>query len=86
MLKSTIFREYDIRGVADAELTSDGIEQLGRAIGTYLQRQAGKRISLGRDTRLSSPRCENSRLRASQNLPPCVCAAARNWCASRCNA
>jgi phosphomannomutase/phosphoglucomutase len=63
MLKSTIFREYDIRGVADAELTDAGVEQLGRAFGTYLQRQAGKKINLGRDTRLSSPRLRDALMR-----------------------
>ena len=51
MLKPTIFREYDIRGVADTELSDAGVEQLGRAFGTYLQRHAGKKINLGRDTR-----------------------------------
>ena len=56
MLKSTIFREYDIRGVADRELTDAGIQVLGQAFGTYLQRHAGKKVALGRDTRLSSPR------------------------------
>jgi phosphomannomutase/phosphoglucomutase len=60
MLKPTIFREYDIRGVADQELTDDGIEQLGRALGTYLQRHSGPRIALGRDTRLSSPRLRDA--------------------------
>ena len=60
MLKPTIFREYDIRGVADAELLDADIEQLGRAFGTYLQRHAGKRINLGRDTRLSSPRLRDA--------------------------
>ena len=60
MLKPTIFREYDIRGVADRELTDDGIEQLGRALGTYLQRHNGPRIALGRDTRLSSPRLRDA--------------------------
>jgi phosphomannomutase/phosphoglucomutase len=63
MLKSTIFREYDIRGVADAELTDAGVEQLGCAIGTYIQRQAGKKINLGRDTRLSSPRLRDALMR-----------------------
>src|SRR5690242_20573546 len=63
MLKSTIFREYDIRGVADVELLSDDVEQLGRAFGTYLQRNSGKRINLGRDTRLSSPRLRNALIR-----------------------
>ena len=63
MLKSTIFREYDIRGVADEELLSPDIELLGQALGTYLQRNAGGRISLGRDTRLSSPRLHEAMLR-----------------------
>jgi len=56
MLKPTIFREYDIRGIADAELLSADIEVLGRAIGTYLQRASGRQVNVGRDCRLSSPR------------------------------
>ena len=56
MLKSTIFREYDIRGIADEELLDADVEDLGRAFGTYLQRHAGIKVNLGRDTRLSSPR------------------------------
>jgi phosphomannomutase / phosphoglucomutase len=56
MLKPTIFREYDIRGVADVDLPSDGIRVLGQAIGTYLQRHAGKKVNLGRDCRLSGGR------------------------------
>lgn len=60
MLKPTIFREYDIRGIADTELLDDGIEQLGRAIGTYLQRRSGKSINVGRDCRLSSTRLRNA--------------------------
>ena len=56
MLKSTIFREYDIRGVAESELPDAGVEELGQAFGTYLLRHGGPRVTLGRDTRLSSPR------------------------------
>src|SRR5580692_1827197 len=52
MLKPTIFREYDIRGIADEELTDSGIESLGQAFGTYLQRHSGRNLTLGRDTRL----------------------------------
>lgn len=63
MLKSTIFREYDIRGVADEELQSPDIELLGQALGTYLQRNGGTKINLGRDTRLSSPRLHDAVLR-----------------------
>jgi phosphomannomutase / phosphoglucomutase len=63
MLKPTIFREYDIRGIAETELPDAGVELLGQAFGTYLQRHAGKRVALGRDTRLSSPRLHDALLR-----------------------
>jgi phosphomannomutase/phosphoglucomutase len=63
MFKPTIFREYDIRGIADTELLSDDVEQLGLGLGTYLQRQSGKKINLGRDCRLSSARLRDALLR-----------------------
>jgi phosphomannomutase/phosphoglucomutase len=62
MLKSTIFREYDIRGVAETELQSPDVIQLGRALGTLLQRKSGPRINLGCDCRLSSPRLHDALL------------------------
>ena len=62
MLKQTIFREYDIRGVADTELLSSDIVDLGRGLGTLLQRQSGRSITLGRDCRLSSPRLRDALL------------------------
>jgi phosphomannomutase/phosphoglucomutase len=51
-----IFREYDIRGVAELDLTDEAVTTLGRGIGAYLQRHGCLRITLGRDCRLSSPR------------------------------
>jgi phosphomannomutase/phosphoglucomutase len=61
MLKSTIFREYDIRGIADSELLSPDIEQLGLGLGSYLQRHGGGRnINVGRDCRLSSTRLRDA--------------------------
>jgi phosphomannomutase / phosphoglucomutase len=63
MLKSTIFREYDIRGVADVELIGADVEILGRAFGTYLRRHSGSNVNLCRDTRLSSPRLHDALLR-----------------------
>jgi phosphomannomutase/phosphoglucomutase len=63
MLKQTIFREYDIRGVADRDLLSDDIEILGKAIGTYLIRRSGRKINLGRDCRLSGQRLHDALLK-----------------------
>jgi phosphomannomutase/phosphoglucomutase len=51
-----VFREYDIRGQADRDLPSEFVSDLGRAIGTHLVRAGKKRITLGRDCRLTSPR------------------------------
>src|SRR5580658_3860481 len=63
MLNPAIFREYDIRGIAETELQSADIADLGRALGTLLQRRSGsKRVSLGRDCRLSSLRLHDALL------------------------
>src|SRR3990170_2394750 len=50
-----IFREYDVRGVVDRDLSFDFVYDLGRAIGTYASRQGVKTMTLGMDCRLSSP-------------------------------
>jgi phosphomannomutase/phosphoglucomutase len=63
MLRPAIFREYDIRGAADVELLDADVETLGQAFGTYLQRHAGRKVNLGRDTRLSSPRLRDALMR-----------------------
>ena len=62
MLEPSIFREYDIRGIAETELASPDIAHLGRALGTLLRRKSGPRINLGRDCRLSSPRLHDALL------------------------
>jgi phosphomannomutase/phosphoglucomutase len=56
MFKPSIFREYDIRGIADEELLDADVELLGQALGTYLIRHSGRTICLGRDCRLSGGR------------------------------
>jgi len=63
MLNPAIFREYDIRGIADAELRDVDIELLGRGAGTYLRRHGGDQVTLGRDCRLSSERLRNALIR-----------------------
>jgi len=55
-----IFREYDIRGVVDQDLTDKLVRLLGRAFSTYLFNQGKRRVVLGRDGRLSSPRFRDS--------------------------
>ncbi len=50
-----IFREYDIRGIVEKELTPDVVEKIGRSFGTIARERGVKTISLGRDGRLTSP-------------------------------
>ena len=49
-----IFREYDIRGLVDKELSKGLYELLGRAYGTYLRKHKTKKAVVGFDNRLSS--------------------------------
>lgn len=51
-----IFREYDIRGVVDRDLSDEVVYDLARAIGTFFRNRGATRASLGRDARESSPR------------------------------
>ncbi|MEO0131535.1 MAG: phosphomannomutase/phosphoglucomutase [candidate division WOR-3 bacterium] len=54
-----IFREYDIRGVAEKDLTDEVVKCIGQAYGTYVQDNGVKEILVGRDVRLSSERIRN---------------------------
>ena len=70
MMNPFIFREYDIRGVADRDFPNDIVYQLGRAVGTYFVQRGVQNVSLGRDCRLSSPRLHQ---RISRGLLDCGC-------------
>ncbi|MBF0460723.1 MAG: phosphomannomutase/phosphoglucomutase [Magnetococcales bacterium] len=56
-----IFREYDIRGIAGSELSTDRVADLGLAFATHVRQEAGGQpadplvICTGRDGRNSSP-------------------------------
>lgn len=49
-----IFREYDIRGVVDRDLTPDIARRFGQGFGTHMVSQGLKNLIVGRDGRLSS--------------------------------
>src|SRR5262245_47732700 len=54
-----MFREYDIRGLVDQDLTEPVMETLGRSFGTFIRNDSGKErpvVAVGRDVRLSSQR------------------------------
>jgi phosphomannomutase / phosphoglucomutase len=51
-----VFREYDIRGVVERDFDDNFVIDLGRAYATILNRAGKRRVTLGRDCRLSSDR------------------------------
>lgn len=52
----TIFRDYDIRGNADKELTDELAKKIGQAFGSECQAQGQTQVILAGDGRLSTPR------------------------------
>jgi phosphomannomutase/phosphoglucomutase len=55
-MQGYIFREYDIRGVVDRDLTDDVVLMIGKGFGTYLRRRGGRTAALGGDVRHSTAR------------------------------
>jgi phosphomannomutase/phosphoglucomutase len=55
-MNTEIFREYDIRGIAERDLTSPVIETLGRAFAAYIKPKGINTVAVGYDARMSSPR------------------------------
>ncbi|MBU8895555.1 phosphomannomutase [Corallococcus sp. H22C18031201] len=55
-MNTHIFREYDIRGLVDKDLTIEVVELLGKGLGTIIRRKGGTSIVVGRDCRESSTR------------------------------
>jgi phosphomannomutase / phosphoglucomutase len=59
MIPSHVFREYDVRGVAERDLTDYFAHRLGRGLAELLRADGATkppRIAVGRDCRLSGPR------------------------------
>ncbi len=60
MISAGIFREYDVRGVFGKDLTTEAAELIGKGFGTYAKKSGVKKITLGRDIRLSSDALHDS--------------------------
>jgi phosphomannomutase/phosphoglucomutase len=56
MINPQIFRQYDVRGIVDQDLTDESVYLLGRGWGTYLRQHNLTTAVIGGDARLSSPR------------------------------
>ena len=60
-MNKNIFREYDIRGIADSDLTDDTVKLIGQAYASWLIRNdVTGSITIGGDARLSTPRIKSA--------------------------
>lgn len=55
MINEQIFRQYDIRGIVDKDLTQETVTLLGRGYGSFLRNKGLSTVVIGGDARLSSP-------------------------------
>ncbi|HUW65938.1 MAG TPA: phosphomannomutase/phosphoglucomutase [Spirochaetia bacterium] len=55
-----IFRQYDIRGVAETDLNNEAVELIGKAFGAYVKESGSRQVLVGRDNRLSSARLRDA--------------------------
>ncbi len=55
-----IFREYDIRGIAESELTDETVQLIGQAYGSWLSMKGIKKVTLGGDVRFSTRRIKDA--------------------------
>lgn len=65
MINKTIFREYDIRGIAEKDLTDEVVTLIGKGYGTLVRRETSDvrrktKVAVGRDVRLSSKRLRDA--------------------------
>lgn len=54
-INPAIFREYDIRGLVETELTPEAVFQIAQAYGTFLIDRGVNKVVIGGDVRISTP-------------------------------
>ncbi len=59
-INPNIFREYDLRGIAETDLTEDVAYTLGKSYGTYMTNQGQTKVIIGHDNRTTSPMLNNA--------------------------
>jgi phosphomannomutase / phosphoglucomutase len=55
-VNAEVFRQYDVRGLVERDLTDEFVTLLGKGYAAYIAKRGVKKIALGRDCRLSGPR------------------------------
>lgn len=66
-LPASIFRAYDIRGIVGKDLSADGVQIIGRAIGSEADALGQKAVVVGRDGRNSSAELSEALIKGLQS-------------------
>ncbi|MCB2198319.1 phosphomannomutase/phosphoglucomutase [bacterium] len=66
-MNSHIFRQYDIRGVVEEDLTPDVVELIGRGFGSWVRDEGGSSLALGRDGRLTGPQLRDAFVKGARS-------------------
>ena len=69
-MNENIFREYDIRGIADLDLTNEVVSKIGKAFGFYLKKNNQISMSISGDVRDTTDRIKKAFIEGvlSQNI------------------
>lgn len=59
-INPNIFREYDLRGLSETDLTEDVAYTIGKSFGTYMYNQGQDKVIVGHDNRKTSPMLNNA--------------------------
>ncbi|NVK22506.1 MAG: phosphomannomutase/phosphoglucomutase [Kangiellaceae bacterium] len=65
-INPNMFREYDIRGEADRDLTAEAVFTIGKALGSEAYTRGEQKVIVGRDGRLSSPELQAALIQGLQ--------------------
>lgn len=69
-MRPSVFKTYDIRGKAEEDFKTPNTVRLGKAFGTYFLQRGFKKVIVGRDNRLTSPRLREAVI---EGLLSCGC-------------
>ena len=72
-MNKNIFREYDIRGIADTDLTNDTVYLIGKAFGNYLYKNNHNSLSISGDVRKTTARIKKSFIEGALSQGVNVC-------------
>lgn len=67
-INPNVFRNYDIRGIADVDLDSAKVEAIGKGYGTFLRRRKIRQAVVGCDCRLTGPAYKTAMIKGLRSM------------------